>query len=141
MFAPFSNLDSGYKTAKQPISLQAVGHVENQIEEPVSSEIIRSVDSHIVIKPDLVEGIQGLEPGQEIMIIFQFHRSEEYELLQHPRGNKKVPKRGVFAIRTPNRPNFIGVTVVELLDINENVLTVKGLDAIAGTPVLDIKPA
>ena len=73
--------------------------------------------------------------------MFHFHRSTEYELLQHPRGDQNEPMRGVFTIRSPNRPNSIGVTVVDLLEINGNILRVRGLDAINGTPIIDIKPA
>jgi tRNA-Thr(GGU) m(6)t(6)A37 methyltransferase TsaA len=62
-------------------------------------------------------------------------------LLQHPRGDRNRPRRGVFALRSPRRPNPIGITVVDLIDVQGNVLRVQGLDAINGTPVLDIKPA
>jgi tRNA-Thr(GGU) m(6)t(6)A37 methyltransferase TsaA len=62
-------------------------------------------------------------------------------LLQHPRGDQGQPQRGVFALRSPHRPNPIGVTIVNLLAVERNVLRVSGLDAINGTPVLDLKPA
>ena len=74
------------------------------------------------------------------MVVFHFHRSRGYELLQHPRGDPSRPRRGVFALRSPRRPNPIGLTVVDLLAIEGNVLRVRGLDAFAGTPVLDLKP-
>ena len=76
-----------------------------------------------------------------LLVVFVFHRSQGFDLLQHPRGNQSRPKRGVFALRSPNRPNPIGITEVELLAIEGNILTVSGLDAINGTPVLDLKPA
>ena len=63
------------------------------------------------------------------------------ELQQHPRRDTNRPKRGVFALRTPQRPNPIGVTIVDLVRVEGNVLFVRGLDAINGTPVLDLKPA
>ena len=75
-----------------------------------------------------------------LLVVFVFHRSEGHELLQHPRGDRSRPKRGVFALRSPNRPNPIGVTEVELIAIEGSILTVRGLDAIDGTPVLDLKP-
>jgi tRNA-Thr(GGU) m(6)t(6)A37 methyltransferase TsaA len=74
------------------------------------------------------------------MVLFYFDRVGDFELLQRPRGDLAQPKRGVFTLRSPRRPNPIGVTVVELLSIDENVLTVCGLDAFDGTPVLDLKP-
>lgn len=58
----------------------------------------------------------------------------------HPKGRKEIVKVGLFATRSPNRPNPIGVTVVKLLDRRGNILRVRGLDAINGTPILDIKP-
>jgi L-fuculose-phosphate aldolase len=89
----------------------------------------------------LLQGLTGLEAGQEIMVVFYFHRSQGYELLQHPRGDRSRPRRGVFALHSPSRPNPIGVTVAELIAVEKNVLRVRGLDALNGTPVLDLKSA
>lgn len=120
---------------------EAIGHVENDFDEPVAPEEICSAESRIVLDPALAEGLTGLEPGQQVMVVFHFHRSQGYELQQHPRGDPTRPRRGVFALRSPRRPNPIGVTVVDLVAIEGNVLRVRGLDAINGTPVLDLKPA
>lgn len=120
---------------------RAIGYVENEFQDPASPEILRSSPSRIVLAPDLGEGLTGLEPGMRVWIVFVFHRSKGYDLLQHPRGDRASPKRGVFALRSPNRPNPIGITEVELLAIEGSILTVRGLDAIHGTPVLDMKPA
>jgi tRNA-Thr(GGU) m(6)t(6)A37 methyltransferase TsaA len=129
------------KIHTQVLRFRTIGHVENEFDEPAAQEQIRSAEARIIIDPALVDGLKGLEPGQQIMVIFYFHRSEGYDLLQHPRGDQSRPKRGVFALRSPRRPNPIGVTVVELVSIEENVLRVRGIDAIDGTPVLDLKPA
>lgn len=123
------------------ITYRAIGHVENDFDEPTAPEKIRSAESRIVLEPTLTEGLEGLEPGRQIMVVFYFHRSAGYDLCQHPRGDRSRPRRGVFALCSPRRPNPIGVTVVELLAIADNVLRVRGLDAISGTPVLDLKPA
>jgi tRNA-Thr(GGU) m(6)t(6)A37 methyltransferase TsaA len=123
------------------ITLKAIGHVENIVDEPLSPDEIRAVESRIVLDPKLIDGLLGLEPGNRVMVIFYFHRSEGYDLWQHPRGDATRPRRGVFALRTPRRPNPIGVTVADLVAIEGNVLRVQGLDAINGTPVLDLKPA
>ncbi len=122
------------------LTFEAIGYVENELEEISSREQCRSAESRIVLNPEYVEGLWGLEPGKSIMVIFYFHRSIGYDLLQHPRGDESRAKRGVFAIRSSRRPNSIGVTEVELLAIEGNVLRVLGLDAINGTPVLDLKP-
>ena len=115
--------------------------MENDFDELAPPPEIRAVESRIVLDPFLVKGLTGLELGQRIMVIFYFHRSQGFELLQHPRGDRSRTRRGVFALRTPRRPNPIGVTVVELVAVEGNVLRVQGLDAIDGTPVLDLKPA
>ena len=120
---------------------QAIGRVENVFDEPALSSKIQSVESRIVLDPSLTEGLKGLNPGQRIMVIFCFHRSRGFDLLQHPRGDRSRPRRGVFALRSPRRPNPIGVTVVDLVAVDGNVLRVRGLDAINGTPVLDLTPA
>jgi tRNA-Thr(GGU) m(6)t(6)A37 methyltransferase TsaA len=120
---------------------RAIGRVENEFDEPAPSSEIQAVESRIVIDPSLIEGLKGLGPGQKIMVIFCFHRSQGFDLLQHPRGDRTRARRGVFALRSPRRPNPIGVTVVDLMAIDGNVLRVRGLDAINGTPVLDLKPA
>ena len=125
----------------RPITYKAIGHVENEFIGPESPDTLRAAISRIVLEPDLVEGLQGLTPGSRVLVIFDFHLAEGFELLQHPRGDKSRPKRGVFALRSPYRPNHIGITEVELLTVENNVLSVRGLDAINGTPVLDIKPA
>jgi tRNA-Thr(GGU) m(6)t(6)A37 methyltransferase TsaA len=126
---------------EEDIVYRAIGHVENDFDEPAASYEIRAVESRIVLDPSLTGGLRGLEPGRQIMVIFYFHRSQGFELLQHPQGDRSRPRRGVFALRSPRRPNPIGVTVVDLVDVEGNVLRVRGLDAINGTPVLDLKPA
>lgn len=125
----------------QPVAFRPIGYVENDFDEPAASDQIRAAESQIILAPALVEGLQGLEVSQQIVVIFHFHRSDGYALRQHPRGDESRPVRGVFALRSPRRPNPIGVTVVDLLAVEGNVLRVRGLDAINGTPVLDLKPA
>jgi tRNA-Thr(GGU) m(6)t(6)A37 methyltransferase TsaA len=123
------------------IVYHAIGRVENDFDELAPPPEIRSVESRIIIDPSLAEGLQGLEPGRRMMVVFCFHRSQGFDLLQHPQGNRSRPRRGVFALRSPRRPNPIGVTVVDLVAVKGNTLRVRGLDAINGTPVLDLKPA
>jgi tRNA-Thr(GGU) m(6)t(6)A37 methyltransferase TsaA len=123
------------------VTFKPIGYVENEFTGAVASDEIRVVESRIILDPALIEGLQGLGPGQQIMVVFYFHRSEGYELLQHPRGDQSRPKRGVFALHSPNRPNPIGVTFADLVSMEGNVLRVRGLDAINDTPVLDLKSA
>lgn len=124
-----------------PITFRPIGHVENEFDKPVRPDDMQYAESRIVLDPALTPGLTGLEAGQQIMVVFYFHLIEDYDLLQHRRGDPTEPIRGVFALRSPSRPNPIGVTTVDLLGIEANILRVRGLDAINGTPVLDIKPA
>ena len=129
--------------AEGPVTFTPIGYVENDFDAPAMPETIAAAESWVVVAPEFVEGLTGLEAGQRVMIVFYFHlaamESRPTVLLQHPRGDRSRPKRGVFALHTPYRPNPIGVTVVDLLAVEGNVLRVRGLDALNGTPVLDIK--
>lgn len=141
MIVTFSNACPVPSKVGESITYKAIGYVENEFDEPAAPDKIRSAESRIVLDPALARGLSGLEPGQQVMVIFYFHHSQGYDLCQHPRGDKSRPRRGVFALRSPHRPNPIGVTVVDLVVVEGNVLRVQGLDAINGTPVLDLKPA
>jgi tRNA-Thr(GGU) m(6)t(6)A37 methyltransferase TsaA len=128
------------RSETETFRFRAIGFVENEFQKPTEPDTLRASRSRIVLAPELLEGLIGLKPGMALLVVFVFHRAEGYDQLQHPRGDRSRPKRGVFALRSPNRPNPIGITEVELLAIEENVLTVRGLDALDGTPVLDLKP-
>jgi tRNA (adenine37-N6)-methyltransferase len=123
------------------INLEPIGWVENQFNERTAPDIITAQPSRIILRQDLEQGLLGLEIGMQIMVLFHFDRSDGYDLHQHPRGDRTRPKRGVFALRSPNRPNRIGATFVEIIALDGNVITVQGLDAINDTPVIDIKPS
>lgn len=122
------------------IIFNPIGYVQNEFYEHTSSELMRASESEIILKEEFVPGLQGLEVGQHILVLFHFHLSDGFDLLQHPRGNPERQPRGVFSLRSPRRPNPIGATVVELVSIHDNILRVRGLDAVNGTPVLDLKP-
>jgi tRNA-Thr(GGU) m(6)t(6)A37 methyltransferase TsaA len=127
--------------SKQNVRYRVIGVVRNAFNEPTSPETLKSVESRLIIDPALQDGLTGLQPGGRLLVIFHFHLApQEIELLQHPRGDQSRPKRGVFALHSPHRPNPIGATVVGLISIQGNVLTVAGLDALNNTPILDIKP-
>jgi tRNA-Thr(GGU) m(6)t(6)A37 methyltransferase TsaA len=140
MTATFSNACRVPRKEDESVTYRAIGRVENDFDEPTPPEKMRAAESRIVLDPTLTEGLKGLEPSRQIMVVFYFHRSGDYDLCQHPQGDRSRPQRGVFALRSPRRPNPIGVTVVDLVAIAGNVLQVRGLDAINGTPVLDLKP-
>ncbi len=122
-------------------SFRPIGFVENGLPLGTPGDTLREAESRIVLDRTLVPGLSDLNEEDRILVVFHFHLSTGWDPLQHPRGDQTRPKRGVFALRSPRRPNGIGVTEVDLLGIQENVLTVRGLDAVDGTPVLDLKPA
>jgi len=96
--------------------------------------------SEIDVLPEYAEGLYRIEELDRLVVLFLFDRSDKVELKVHPRGDPMNPLVGVFASRSPDRPNHIGMTVVRLVEVRGNILVVDGLDAWEGTPVLDIKP-
>ena len=102
------------------------------------------VESEIHLEPVYAPGLAGLDAFSHVTVVFYLHEIEPFDpakrLLRHPRGMAHLPKVGVFAQRTKYRPNPIGVTSVELRGVRDNILVVRGLDALDGTPVLDLKP-
>ncbi len=99
--------------------------------------------SQIVIHSELAEALEGVDGFSHLIVLFWLHKilDEQRKTLKvHPRGRKDLPLLGIFATRSMLRPNPVGLTLVELVKVEGNVLTVRGLDAFDGTPVLDIKP-
>lgn len=104
----------------------------------------RSLITRIIVRKRLAQALDGLEDFSHLYVIFYMHQISEKErkpLKVHPRGRADLPLLGVFATRSAFRPNPIGLTLVELVERRQNILIVKGLDALDGTPVLDVKPA
>lgn len=118
------------------ISFSPVGHVENDFNEPVGHHELKSRQSVIVVNDEYTEALLNIDICEYIDIVFYFHQSESSALSGQIHSGKT---RGVFASRSPRRPNLIGITTVKLLKREGNRLFVKGLDAINQTPVLDIK--
>ncbi|MDR3564400.1 MAG: tRNA (N6-threonylcarbamoyladenosine(37)-N6)-methyltransferase TrmO [Negativicutes bacterium] len=124
------------------IEIEAIGTVKSPVTEGVDADW-GGVISQIHIKGELASGLKGLEEFSDLLVIFWLHRSTfaaDSDLVRRPQGRDDMPLVGIFAQRAKHRPNPIGVTAVKLLAVEGNILTVRGLDAIDGTPVLDIKP-
>ncbi len=94
----------------------------------------------IELRPELAPGLEGLTPGQALWVLFHFHQAGEPVLKVHPQGDASRPLTGVFATRAPVRPCAIGLSLVRLEAIAGHRLTVRDLEALDGTPVLDLKP-
>ncbi len=98
------------------------------------------VRSNLVFEKKFVEGLYRLDHFKHIWVIFGFNRMRRTMMKSHPQHNLKKPQVGIFASRSPARPNKLGLTLVQLIGVRRNVVTVKGLDAFDGSPVYDIKP-
>jgi tRNA-Thr(GGU) m(6)t(6)A37 methyltransferase TsaA len=96
-------------------------------------------EAWIEIVPEVADGLDGIAAGSDIIMLTWLHRAERDTLLVHPRGNPDAPLTGVFATRSPDRPNPIGLHRVTVLEVDGRKLRVAPLEAIDGTPVVDIK--
>lgn len=123
-------------------AIKPVGIVRNSITD-IEYHEWKNIVSAVEINPEYTEALYSIDQFSHIIVIFWFHRSPEFSPSHykvHPRGRRDLPLVGLFSTRSPHRPNPIGVTVTRLLEKKDNILSVKGLDAVNGTPVLDIKP-
>jgi len=126
---------------QKEIRLKPIGFVRT---DAVGDEVRdMNVISQIVLNREYTEALEGIEEFSHIFVIFWLHKipAEDRKTLKvHPRGRSDMPLLGIFATRSPHRPNPIGLTRVKLLKAEGNLLTIQSLDALDGTPVLDIKP-
>jgi len=125
------------------ITLKVIGRVQNSVFRK-KREGWEKVISKIRIHPKYEEGLEGIEGYSHLFILFWLSRVPPLMrgrmMKIHPRSRPDLPLVGIFSTRTQYRPNPIGLTLVRLLERKENVLKVQGLDALDGTPVIDIKP-
>lgn len=117
------------------------------VRSPVTNETDEhwgAVEARVHIRPELADGLTGIEQFSHLIVMFLMHLAPAFDpasdLVRRPRGRTDMPLSGIFAQRAKHRPNPIGITTVRLLGREGNILTVRGLDAIDGTPVLDLKP-
>jgi tRNA-Thr(GGU) m(6)t(6)A37 methyltransferase TsaA len=126
------------------VEIKVIGRVYNEVKEkPVADYNWGELVSEIVVNPDLVEALDALDGFSHIMVFWLMHKIDtngQIALKVHPKGRRDLPLVGLFATRSPHRPNTMGKATVRLLGIKGNTLKVKGLDALDGTPVIDIKP-
>lgn len=126
------------------LTLRPIGQVRSAITDPETAprfETVSEFPADLVIDPAYVEGLSDLEVGLEIFVFTWLHLCDRACLKVHPRGDQTLPLRGVFTTRSPNRPNPIGLHRARITAINGNVITVGAMEAINGTPIIDIKPA
>lgn len=123
------------------ILVKPIAFVRNEFKE-AKGKIPREAISTIQLIASIPEeSFEGIEEYSHLEILFYFHKATEVILgKSHPRNNNNNPKVGIYAHRSKNRVNHLGLTVVKLIKREGNTLTISGLDALDGTPVLDIKP-
>jgi len=122
--------------------LEPIAMVKNDIKE-VGRHDWDKVISQLVFRPDFEDALEGLKEFSHIIVLFVFHLSPSGESAAHkihPQMRQDLPLVGVFATRSPVRPNPLGMAVVELRGHIKNILVVTGLDALDGTPIVDVKP-
>ena len=127
----------------QDISLVPIGRVESQL--TVAAEAPKQgfeggPEAWLVLEPRVLDGLDGLEPGDRVIVLTWLDRADRDTLKVHPRDDARNPLRGVFGTRSADRPNPIGLHEVEVLAVESNRVRVSDLEALDGTPVVDLKP-
>jgi len=123
--------------------LHPIGVVESSLTDPADAPKQGdegSPDAWLVFDDNVADGLRDLAPGSGMIVLTWLHRAPRDVLVVHPRGDPADPQRGVFSTRSPARPNPIGLHRVEIAAVNGTRIQVKNLEAIDGTPILDVKP-
>ena len=127
---------------KAALNIEPIGIVRSPVTDAVDAGW-GDVLAEVHLREPLADGLRGIEQFSHVIVLYLLHQAAfdpARDLVRRPRGREDMPLVGIFAQRARHRPNAIGVTAVRLLAHDGNVLRVQGLDAIDGTPVLDIKP-
>ncbi len=117
------------------MELSPIGVVESPLTDPAAAPKQGREGA-----PEVAEGLDGITPGDEVIVLTWLDRADRGVLRVHPRDDPANPARGVFSTRSADRPNPIGLHVVEVVEIDGTRLRVRDLEAVDGTPVLDLKP-
>jgi tRNA-Thr(GGU) m(6)t(6)A37 methyltransferase TsaA len=133
---------AGAPGAPDPV-LRPVGRVASPLIDPASAPKQGdegAPDAWLELDPSVAPALRGVEPGAELVVLTWLHLARRDVLLTHPRGDRTRPEAGVFATRSPHRPNPVGLHTVRVLAVEGARVRVRGLEALDGTPVLDLKP-
>ncbi len=107
---------------------------------PVQPSGAKDVYAKIHFKKEYQEGLKDLDGFSHVYLIYYFHKIKDHKLTVIPFNDQTNTPRGVFSTRTPMHPNSIGLSKVSLVSVEDNIVTIKGIDVLDGTPLLDIKP-
>ena len=124
-------------------SLRPIGYVRSSLTSRASAPLQGhegAPAARIELLAEVHVGLEGITVGQELMLLSWLHEGRRDVLRLHPRGDSSLPLSGVFATRSPDRPNPIGLHRVSVLAVHPGALEVAPLEAIDGTPIVDIKP-
>jgi tRNA (adenine37-N6)-methyltransferase len=124
-----------------PVTMEPIGVVHTDADQVPRHWTVSDVKGTLVIDEKYQKGLKDIKAGEQIVVIFHFHKSPGFTpdlLVQQPPHRNE--KRGVFSICSPRRPNPVGMSVLDVLCVEDNVIYVQGLDMIDGTPILDLKP-
>jgi tRNA-Thr(GGU) m(6)t(6)A37 methyltransferase TsaA len=125
------------------IELKPIGKVESPLTDPEAAPKQGnegSPEAWLVLETEVLEGLDGIQPGDRVIVLTWLDRARRDVLRVHPRDDVRNPERGVFGTRSADRPNPIGLHEVEIVSIEGERLRVRDLEALDGTPVLDLKP-
>jgi tRNA-Thr(GGU) m(6)t(6)A37 methyltransferase TsaA len=125
------------------IDVITIGRVDSPLADPAEAPHQGdegAPDAWLEVDSSVVPALDGVAAGDELIVITWLHRADRDVLRVHPRGDVSRPQQGVFSTRSPHRPNPIGLHRVEVLSVENARVRVRGLEAVAGTPILDIKP-
>lgn len=125
------------------LELMPIGMVESPLTDRGSSPKQGhegSPDAWLVFEPAVLEGLQGIRPGDEVIVLTWLDRAHRDVLRVHPRDDVANPMQGVFNTRSPDRPNPVGLHPVEVASIDGPRVGVRNLEALDGTPIIDVKP-
>ena len=123
--------------------VKAIGRVESPLTDPASAPKQGdegSPDAWLVFDPVVIEALEGIRPGDEVIVLTWLDRARRDVLSVHPRGDTSRPQQGVFGTRSPHRPNPIGLHPARIVSIDGNRVLVRALEALDGTPIVDLKP-
>jgi tRNA-Thr(GGU) m(6)t(6)A37 methyltransferase TsaA len=127
----------------ETFEVKAVGRVESPLTDMASAPRQGNEgapDAWLVFEPSVAEALEGIAPGDEVVVLTWLDRANRDVLRVHPRGDLSRAQQGVFATRSPHRPNPIGLHPVEIMSVEGLRVRVRNLEAVDGTPILDLKP-
>jgi len=131
-----------WRKIAEEFQLKVIGWIESvltQAEKAPPQGAGSGLEAWLVLEPEYVDGLDGIQAGDQLLVFTWLHLGQRWPLKLPPHGNHDLPPKGVFGSRSPHRPNPIGVHLVEVLAVEGKRLRLRDMEAVNGTPVVDIK--